>query len=144
MRSVNREHGKRLRPIAQVQRIESDPAGFVNRVRQGGGALPVRVEHAVAAVLHHVEDAAAGHGDHRRAAGEGLDGGDAEVLDPGLEEEAGAAVEVAQLLRADLARGSGRCGPAISASRSRSGPSPTIRSSSPSFSQAAMASSTFL
>ena len=43
------------RPDAQVQPIEPDPPGFVNRIGQFGSPAAVRDEHAVPPVLDHVE-----------------------------------------------------------------------------------------
>ena len=102
------------------------------------------VEHAVDAVVDDVEDAAGAERDHRRAAGQGLDRRDAEVLDAGLEQADGPAVEVAQLLVADAAQQAGAPGGERLRGAQRSGPSPTTRSSRPSGAQAAIASSTRL
>src|SRR6187455_2875555 len=87
--------------MPQVQQIESDPFRFVN-----GGGQCVRVarravEDAMLAVDDDVTDAAGAERHDRSAAGERLDGGDAEVLDARLHEAAGAAVELAQLVVGD-------------------------------------------
>ncbi len=93
---------KLFRSAAQVQWIEAYLHRFVNRLHERGRPLAVRVEHAVPPVLDDVEHPAALGRHHRHATGQRLDGGDPEVLDPGLEEQAGAAIKGAQALRADL------------------------------------------
>src|SRR5215813_3934741 len=102
--------GKALRACAEVQDIEPNLARPVNRGGQGLPRAPdvlafiYLVKDAVAAILHDVQHPAAPGGDDRRAAGERLDGRDPEVLDAGLDEAEGAAVEVAEALRRDLAQ----------------------------------------
>src|SRR5579863_6591599 len=93
---------KTLGTLSQIQSIEADLSGFVNRFDHCGYPLMRWVEHAMAAVLHDIENSTPAGGDDRNSTGECFDRRDPEIFDPGLEEELGAAVGLAKLFATEL------------------------------------------
>jgi len=99
--------GEGLRPSPQIQFIEAQFAAFVNRRDQRFRIPPSVVEDTVFTRVHDIPDPTFVERDHGTARGQSLDGSDAEVLDAGLEQAHGAAIERAELLPTDPPEESG-------------------------------------